>query len=78
MFSNNASVKIALSKFLLDSYHLVLHLIFSDANNDYTVLENTIQEIMESDLECSVRALLLAFVVLQLLVLLKQCFLSYI
>jgi len=44
----------------------------------WKVVENTIQEIMESDLECSVRALLLAFVVLQLLVLLKQCFLSYI
>jgi len=58
VFNSNVSVKIALSKSLLDSYHSVLHLIFGEANTDYMlwkVIKNTIKEVMESDSECSVR-----------------------
>ena len=40
MFRSSVSVKVALGKFLLDSYHSVLHLIFSKANTDYMVLKD--------------------------------------
>jgi len=40
MLSGNLSVKMALSKFLLDSYPLLLDLMCYKANTDYTLLES--------------------------------------
>jgi len=44
MFNSNVSVKIALNKFFLDSYPLVLVLICYKANTDYMPSRNVIEK----------------------------------